>query len=174
MRILSDALNRVGAFLNTGIAGSEFTPLRLLLVITLISGLVWVTRRSTRWFVNRVLARRGFDVGMREAVGAIVRYATITLGVLVILQSAGIDLTSLHVLVGAIGVGLGFGLQNITNNFQLQVWTKTPLNSAGRLKSDLNFEIWRQLRAAGVAMPQPVVTLALPTMAGSSAERRTG
>ena len=54
---------------------------------------------------------------MREAVGTILRYLIITLGSLVILQSAGIDLTSLNVLVGAVGVGLGFGLQNITNNF---------------------------------------------------------
>ena len=54
---------------------------------------------------------------MREALGAIVRYGVITLGVLVILQSAGINLTSLNVLVGAVGVGLGFGLQNIMSNF---------------------------------------------------------
>jgi small-conductance mechanosensitive channel len=54
---------------------------------------------------------------MREALGAIVRYVVITLGALVILQSAGINLTSLNVLVGAIGVGLGFGLQNIMSNF---------------------------------------------------------
>jgi len=79
--------------------------------------LAWVTRRVTRWFVDKVLARRGVDIGMREALGVIVRYGVITLGALVILQSAGIDLTSLNVLVGAIGVGLGFGLQNITNNF---------------------------------------------------------
>ena len=77
----------------------------------------WVTRRVTRWLVDRVLARRGFDVGMREALGAIVRYGVVALGALVILQSAGINLTSLNVLVGAIGVGLGFGLQNIMNNF---------------------------------------------------------
>ena len=55
------------------IAGSEFTPLRLLTVITLTSVLVWVTCRVTRWFVDTVLARRGFDIGMREALGAIVR-----------------------------------------------------------------------------------------------------
>ena len=54
---------------------------------------------------------------MREALGAIVRYIFISLGVLVILQAAGIDLTSLNVLVGAVGVGLGFGLQNIASNF---------------------------------------------------------
>jgi small-conductance mechanosensitive channel len=67
--------------------------------------------------VDSVLARRGLDIGMREAVGVILRYALVLLGALVILQSAGIDLTSLNVLVGAIGVGLGFGLQNITSNF---------------------------------------------------------
>ena len=117
MQSFTDVWDRIETFLRSGIAGSEFTPLRLLTVITLTSALVWVTRRVTRWFVDTVLARRGFDIGMREALGAIVRYVIITLGALVILQSAGIDLTSLNVLVGAVGVGLGFGLQNITSNF---------------------------------------------------------
>jgi small-conductance mechanosensitive channel len=112
-----EAWRRLEAFLTSGIAGSQFTPLRLLTVIALISALIWLTRRITRWLVDRVLARRGFDLGMREAFGAIVRYVVIGLGALVILQAAGIDLTSLNVLVGAIGVGLGFGLQNITSNF---------------------------------------------------------
>src|SRR6185369_5059304 len=112
-----DVLDRIGAFLNTGIAGSQFTPLKLLIVVTLLAVLVWATRRTTQWFVNHVLARRGVDVGLREALGAITRYTVIGVGALVILQSAGIDLTSLNVLVGAIGVGLGFGLQNITSNF---------------------------------------------------------
>lgn len=108
---------RLEAFLTSEIGGSEFTPLRLLVVIGLISALIWTTRRVTRWLIDRVLARRGFEIGIREAIGAIVRYVFITLGTLVILQAAGIDLTSLNVLVGAIGVGLGFGLQNITSNF---------------------------------------------------------
>jgi small-conductance mechanosensitive channel len=112
-----DVLDRIGAFLNTGIAGSQFTPLKLLIVVTLLAVLVWATRRTTHWFVNHVLARRGVDVGLREALGAITRYTVIGVGALVILQAAGINLTSLNVLVGAIGVGLGFGLQNITSNF---------------------------------------------------------
>lgn len=117
MQPLTQLWRRLEIFLTSGIAGSEFTPLRLLTVITLISALVWMTRRVTRWLIDHVLARRGFEIGMREALGAIVRYVVISLGALVILQGAGIDLTSLNVLVGAIGVGLGFGLQNITSNF---------------------------------------------------------
>jgi small-conductance mechanosensitive channel len=117
MQSVMELWGRLEVFLTSGIAGSEVTPLRLLIVITLISALAWTTRRVTRWLVDNVLARRGFDIGMREALGTIVRYVVIGLGALVILQSAGIELTSLNVLVGAIGVGLGFGLQNITSNF---------------------------------------------------------
>jgi small-conductance mechanosensitive channel len=117
MQSVANVWDRIALFLSSGIAGSEFTPLKLLTVIALTSALVWFTRRITRWFLDKVLARRGVDIGMREALGSILRYCIITLGTLVILQSAGIDLTSLNVLVGAIGVGLGFGLQNITNNF---------------------------------------------------------
>ena len=109
--------DRVWAVLNSGIGGSAFTPFKLLTVLILTSALFWGTRRATGWLVNSVLMRRGVDVGLREALGSIVRYVIITLGSLVILQSAGIDLTSLNVLVGAFGVGLGFGLQNITSNF---------------------------------------------------------
>jgi small-conductance mechanosensitive channel len=47
--------------------------------------------------------------------------------------------------------------------FQLQVWSRTHLNTAGQLKSDLNFEIWRRLKAEGVASPTPVVA-ALPSL----------
>jgi small-conductance mechanosensitive channel len=117
MQPVTELWRRLEIFLMSGIAGSAFTPLRLLTVITLISALVWITRRVTRWLIDHVLARRGFEIGMREALGAIVRYVVISLGALVILQGAGIDLTSLNVLVGAVGVGLGFGLQNITSNF---------------------------------------------------------
>ena len=77
-----DVLDRIGAFLNTGIAGSQFTPLKLLIVVTLLGVLVWVTRRTTHWLVNHVLARRGVDVGLREALGAITRYVVIGVGTL--------------------------------------------------------------------------------------------
>jgi small-conductance mechanosensitive channel len=111
------AWDRLTTLLRSGIGGTAFTPLKLIIVVSATLVLLWVTRLGTRWFVDTVLARRGVDIGLREALGVIARYVIVTLGVLVILQSAGIDLTSLNVLVGAVGVGLGFGLQNITSNF---------------------------------------------------------
>jgi hypothetical protein len=64
--LLSELFTRTGTFMTTGIAGSEFTPLRLAMVISLIAGLVWATRRATHWFVDGMLARRGVDVAMRR------------------------------------------------------------------------------------------------------------
>jgi small-conductance mechanosensitive channel len=74
MRNISGLFDAGGRLLNTGIAGSAFTLLKLIIVVTLIAVLAWATRRVTRWFVDKVLARRGFDISMREALGAIVRY----------------------------------------------------------------------------------------------------
>jgi small-conductance mechanosensitive channel len=138
MEPLQYALTSISEVLTSGIAGTQFTPLKLLTVIALLSALVWTTRRVTRWLTDRLLASRGFDIGMREALGAIVRYVVITLGALVILQSAGINLTSLNVLVGAIGVGLGFGLQNITSNFfsGLIVLFERPIKIGDRVEID--------------------------------------
>lgn len=113
----TELVERIGTFLNTGIAGTPFTPLKLIIVLTLIALLIWVTGKVTRWSVRQVLSRRHLDENLTEALGTVLRYIVVVLGIIVILQSAGINLTSLNVLIGAVGVGLGFGLQNITSNF---------------------------------------------------------
>lgn len=69
------------------------------------------------WLVHRVLVRTKLDVGARQAFGSISRYVLILVGMLVALQTVGIDLTVLNVIAGAVGIGVGFGLQNIANNF---------------------------------------------------------
>jgi small-conductance mechanosensitive channel len=111
------ALDWIVRALNTGIGGTHFTPLRLMVVLLALVVLVWTTGRATRWFVVHVLERRGLEVGLAETLGTLARYAIIGVGIVVILQSAGIDLTALNVLLGALGVGIGFGLQNVASNF---------------------------------------------------------
>ena len=59
----------------------------------------------------------GKDSGKSLAVVKIVHYTLIIVGTMVILQTFGIKLTAFAVLAGAIGVGVGFGLQQIISNF---------------------------------------------------------
>ena len=79
--------------------------------------LFYVTAKIRNWIVDRLLVRTNVHIGVRQAVGTIIRYFIIVVGFLIILQTAGIDLTTLNVLAGAVGIGIGFGLQNVANNF---------------------------------------------------------
>lgn len=66
---------------------------------------------------HRVLPNVGLDHALSDAVGAIVRYLLLVVGFMVALETLGFDLSSLTIALGALGVGVGFGLQNIVNNF---------------------------------------------------------
>lgn len=85
--------------------------------LSLLALLFFMAGKLRSWMVNHILVRTNLDLGARQAVGSITRYLTIMVGLLVVAQTAGIDLTTLNVLAGAIGIGVGLGLQNITNNF---------------------------------------------------------
>lgn len=85
--------------------------------IVLLLGIVVLERLLTRHVVKRLLTRTQLDESMRFGVERIIGYVIIVLGFYLVIQNAGIDLSSLTVVAGAIGVGLGFGLQNIISNF---------------------------------------------------------
>lgn len=85
----------------------------LLLVLFLFFG----TAKLKKWFVHKLLARTSLDLGVRHAMGTIFRYVLMVIGFLIILQFVGVDLSGLTIVASALGVGVGFGLQNITNNF---------------------------------------------------------
>jgi small-conductance mechanosensitive channel len=88
----------------------------LYLVVFLVL-LIWASGLLRRIAV-RLLQRGGkVEVGVAQAVGSIIRYVVVLAGLLVAIQTAGIDLTTLNVLAGAVGLGVGFGLQTIASNF---------------------------------------------------------
>ena len=64
-----------------------------------------------------VFSESKIELGVRLAVGTIIRYGVLILGFVIVMQTVGINLSTLTILAGALGVGIGFGLQNITNNF---------------------------------------------------------
>lgn len=99
------------------LGSQQFTLWRVLNLIVLVVLLFLVTGWLRRWVEGSLLARTRMDLGVRGAIGAITRYAALLVGLLIIVQTVGIDLTTLNVLAGAVGLGVGFGLQNVVGNF---------------------------------------------------------
>ncbi len=89
----------------------------LIYLIVLFVLLFYLSEKIRQWVDRRLLVRTALQPGVRQAAGSILRYALVVIGFLVILQTAGIDLTTLTILAGAVGIGIGFGLQNIVSNF---------------------------------------------------------
>jgi small-conductance mechanosensitive channel len=82
----------------------------LFLAITLALYLSRVTE-------SRVLAAESMEMTTRVVIAKVVRIASLFIAIFVALPLAGIDITTLSVFTGALGVGLGFGLQKITSNY---------------------------------------------------------
>lgn len=96
---------------------AEFTLGILVYTILAFVVLLFVSAQIKRLLVRKIFPRYNIDIGVGESIATIIRYALVTVGIIIIIQSTGIDLSTLGLLVGALGVGIGFGLQNITSNF---------------------------------------------------------
>ena len=57
------------------------------------------------------------EIATQHTILSVLNYALVTIGTIIALGTVGIDLTTFTVFAGVIGVGIGFGLQNIANNF---------------------------------------------------------
>ncbi|MEE3717641.1 cyclic nucleotide-binding domain-containing protein [Tumidithrix elongata RA019] len=76
-----------------------------------------VARIATEIIRRSLLSRLGLNRGLQEAVAVSIKYSLTVLGIAIVLQTAGINLSSLTVVVGVLGIGIGFGLQNLASNF---------------------------------------------------------
>jgi small-conductance mechanosensitive channel len=99
------------------IGGAQIS-LRNMIEGTLTAGVVMVLALWLSAAVERKIIRgTGDDLSMRKMASNIVRAVLLFIGLLFAMSAVGIDLTALSVLGGAIGVGLGFGLQKIAANY---------------------------------------------------------
>lgn len=78
---------------------------------------LYISRLLRLFLSDYFFPRTTLDSGVRNAVLTLSHYTFIVIGAIVALTATGIDLTALAVFAGALGVGIGFGLQNIANNF---------------------------------------------------------
>ena len=93
---------------------SAYDALRFL---AYLAATVWLVRHLSGIFELLVFPRLRLDAGARYAVLTIARYAVAAVGILLAFAAIELDLSSLGWLVAALGVGLGFGLQEIVSNF---------------------------------------------------------
>jgi potassium efflux system protein len=90
---------------------------------SLVTGLVvlslfFLLARGVGRFLERVfLPQAGAEPALAHATSALITYAVVLIGIMTALTMTGFDLTTLTVIVGGLSVGLGFGLQQIVNNF---------------------------------------------------------
>jgi small-conductance mechanosensitive channel len=110
-------LQRVLEYPLLRLPGGQLTVLDLLKLAVLLV-LVLVLQRFFRRMVTAWLLRRTrLEPSLQYAIGKMSGYAFIVLGFYLALTLSGVNLSSLALLAGAVGVGLGFGLQNVVSNF---------------------------------------------------------
>ncbi|MGI8883247.1 MAG: mechanosensitive ion channel family protein [Pyrinomonadaceae bacterium] len=123
---------------------AHITPLNIIYLILLTVILFWLSNKLKNLLIERVLGRTHLDLGARVAIGTITRYMLLFIGSLIILQTVGINLTTLNVLAGAIGIGVGFGLQNVASNFisGLIIMFERPIKIGDRIEvADINGKV---------------------------------
>ncbi len=95
-------------------------PISLSFLVTLIFILIAVSLGATavrRGIRRHLLSRLGLELGLQEALATATGYVFLLLGGLIALDLVGLDLSTLAIIAGALSIGIGFGLQNIANNF---------------------------------------------------------
>lgn len=82
----------------------------------LVAGILF-TRWVAKWLEHRVLAATQLDPGVRNSIQSATSYAGYILAAILALTATGVDFTNVALIAGALGVGIGLGLQSIVNNF---------------------------------------------------------
>ncbi len=133
-----NAVNAAGVPLswNAPLPGVTLSLVQIFLLIALLIAVFWISSRTKRFLFNRFLAKSGLDRSLQYAIAQIVSNVVLIVGIFIVLDNAGIHLGALTVFAGAVGVGVGFGLQNIASNFisGLVILAERPITVGDRVE----------------------------------------
>ncbi len=99
------------------LAGVKIVPVRILVGVLLAAVMIRVIRHLRHHLGNTWLRGSQWEPAARESIATLFGYAGTVVAVLAGISVAGFNLTNLAIVAGALSVGIGFGLQNIVNNF---------------------------------------------------------
>src|SRR6058998_3873719 len=132
------AINAAGVplYWNAPLPGVRLSLLQIFLLIGLLIAVFWLSSRTKRFLRDRFLVRSGLDRALQHAIAQVVGYEVLVIGIVIVLDNAGIHLGALTVFAGAVGVGVGFGLQNIASNFisGLVILAERPITIGDRVE----------------------------------------
>jgi small-conductance mechanosensitive channel len=108
----------LGSILKSGatVGTVHFSLGNLIIFIFIIWLTIWISRLIRIVFEGEEVIRRKLRRGVPAALSLVIRIILITIGFLIAIAAAGVEMSKLTILLGALGVGIGFGLQNIFNN----------------------------------------------------------
>lgn len=104
-------------FTGFSIGKIKLSPVDIGLGLLLFAAVLGATRLVQRFVDERVLRRTRVDMGVRNSLIAGIGYVGFFVAAITGISTAGVDLSNLAIVAGALSVGIGFGLQNIVNNF---------------------------------------------------------
>ena len=85
--------------------------------VALVLGLTWLANNTGNYAETRIKTMSDLTPSLQVLIGKFVKIFLVAMAIIIALNSVGIDLTALAVFSGAVGVGLGFGLQKVVSNF---------------------------------------------------------
>lgn len=107
----------ISALTGFRVGNVEVSLSTLLTGILVFAASLLLTRVFNNWFRERFIARTRLDEGLKNSIGTGIGYIGFLISAALGITYAGLDLTNLALIAGALSVGIGFGLQNIVNNF---------------------------------------------------------
>ena len=99
------------------IGNISLSPWGIIMALLVLAIGVIITRSLTGWLQRRVMAETSLDKGVQDSVRTATSYLGYLIAVVLALAAAGIDFSNIALIAGALGVGIGLGLQSIVNNF---------------------------------------------------------
>ena len=117
MEVLTTKLYEIFTKQMLDVGGTKLSIAEIGSLVALVVMAFFVSKIFSELIRRTILNRLRVNRGLQEAITVFIRYLLLIVSSAIILQSAGINLSSLAVFAGGIGIGLGFGLQNLASNF---------------------------------------------------------